>query len=165
MINKKNMWFLTLFSLILVLSVYYVTMPSELLLNTGSSNPEVTTTDVNEESENASLVALRVEKEEESLKQLDDLNAILTSKDSSVDDKNTAYDKMKNINNIKGEESSLESKIKEEFKLDSVVKIDGNNIKVTASSSESSVSLANQIMRSVQSKYNDKMYITVKFEN
>lgn len=165
MINKKNMWFLTLFSLILVLSVYYVTMPSELLLNTGSSNPEVTTTDVNEESENASLVALRVEKEEESLKQLDDLNAILTSKDSSVDDKNTAYDKMKNINNIKGEESSLESKIKEEFKLDSVVKIDGNNIRVTASSSESSVSLANQIMRSVQSKYNDKMYITVKFEN
>src|SRR5574344_1535173 len=159
MINKKNMWFLTLFSLILVLSVYYVTMPSELLLNTGSSNPEVTTTDVNEESENASLVALRVEKEEESLKQLDDLNAILTSKDSSVDDKNTAYDKMKNINNIKGEESSLESKIKEEFKIDS------NNIRVTASSSESSVSLANQIMRSVQSKYNDKMYITVKFEN
>ena len=32
MINKKSIWFLTLFSLILVLSVYYVTMPSELLL-------------------------------------------------------------------------------------------------------------------------------------
>ena len=32
MINKKNMWFLTLFSLILVLSVYYITMPKELLL-------------------------------------------------------------------------------------------------------------------------------------
>ena len=37
MINKKNLWFLTLFSLILVLSVYYITMPSELLL-TNSSN-------------------------------------------------------------------------------------------------------------------------------
>ena len=32
MINKKNLWFLTLFSLILVLSVYYITMPSEMLL-------------------------------------------------------------------------------------------------------------------------------------
>ena len=31
MINKKNLWFLTLFSLVLVLSVYYVTMPSDLL--------------------------------------------------------------------------------------------------------------------------------------
>ena len=34
MINKKNLWFLTLFSLVLVLSVYYITMPSELLLST-----------------------------------------------------------------------------------------------------------------------------------
>ena len=32
MINKKNLWFLTLFSLVLVLSVYYVTMPKELLI-------------------------------------------------------------------------------------------------------------------------------------
>ena len=31
MINKQKLWFLTLFSLILVLSVYYVTMPSNLL--------------------------------------------------------------------------------------------------------------------------------------
>lgn len=29
MINKKNLWFLTLFSLVLVLSIYYVTMPNE----------------------------------------------------------------------------------------------------------------------------------------
>ena len=33
MINKKSLWFLTLFCLILVLSIYYITMPSELLLN------------------------------------------------------------------------------------------------------------------------------------
>ena len=33
MINKEHLWFLTLFSLILVLSVYYVTMPSDLLLS------------------------------------------------------------------------------------------------------------------------------------
>ena len=32
MINKQNLWFLTLFSLILVLSVYYVTRPNDLLL-------------------------------------------------------------------------------------------------------------------------------------
>ena len=31
MINKQNLWFLTLFSLILVLSVYYITMPNDLL--------------------------------------------------------------------------------------------------------------------------------------
>ena len=45
MINKKSLWFLTLFSLILVLSIYYITMPSELLL-TGNNAPN------KEESEN-----------------------------------------------------------------------------------------------------------------
>ena len=29
MINKQKLWFLTLFSLILVLSIYYITMPKE----------------------------------------------------------------------------------------------------------------------------------------
>ena len=37
MINRKSIWILTLFSLILVLSVYYITMPSE-FLETASKN-------------------------------------------------------------------------------------------------------------------------------
>ena len=41
MINKKSLWFLTLFSLILVLSIYYITMPSELLLKTNSKNHHI----------------------------------------------------------------------------------------------------------------------------
>ena len=40
MINKKGIWFITLFTLILVLSVYYVTMPSELLLSNHSDYTE-----------------------------------------------------------------------------------------------------------------------------
>ena len=30
MINKKSIWFMTLFSLIIVLSVYYITIPKEM---------------------------------------------------------------------------------------------------------------------------------------
>ena len=37
MINKQNMWFLTLFSLILVLSVYYITMPNDLFSQVAST--------------------------------------------------------------------------------------------------------------------------------
>ena len=37
MINKQGIWFLTLTSLALVLSVYYITMPNELLLTNNSS--------------------------------------------------------------------------------------------------------------------------------
>lgn len=29
--NKQNLWFITLFSIILVLSIYYISMPSNIL--------------------------------------------------------------------------------------------------------------------------------------
>ena len=97
MINKKSIWFLTLFSLILVLSVYYITMPSELLLNTNGNytqenNP---TTNINESTV---LVALRVEAEEELLKEMENLRIILNSSESSVEEKNDAFEKMKELN-------------------------------------------------------------------
>ena len=48
MINKKSLWFLTLFSLILVLSVYYITMPSELLITNLSTEKTVPTVNIEE---------------------------------------------------------------------------------------------------------------------
>ena len=61
MINKKNLWFLTLFSLILILSIYYITMPNELLLTANTKNviKEDTPTITIEEAD--ALVALRVD--------------------------------------------------------------------------------------------------------
>ena len=41
MINKKGLWFLTLFSLILVLSIYYITMPDEMFV--GNNNTTTNT--------------------------------------------------------------------------------------------------------------------------
>ena len=63
MMNKQSLWFLTLLSLVLVLGVYYVTMPNDLLKTekTKNVNSEVTV-DV---EENDMLVALRVERDEE----------------------------------------------------------------------------------------------------
>ena len=74
MINKKSLWFLTLFSLILVLSIYYITMPSELLLTTNTSNllnEENEQEEVNVDIEESDLlVALRVESDEEMTQQV-----------------------------------------------------------------------------------------------
>ena len=58
MINKKNLWFLTLFSLVLVLSVYYITMPSELLLT--NNNEQIDEIEVNIENESI-VEALKTE--------------------------------------------------------------------------------------------------------
>lgn len=167
MINKKNLWFLTLFSLILVLSVYYITMPSELLLTSNgnyvdTNKEETEPTVVIEESE--LITALRVSSDEELMQELDALKEVLTNTESSVDEKNTAFEKMKILNINKGEETKLEKKLLDEMQLKTFVKIDGDQIKVVVDSKEHDTTVANNIMRSVQSNFDKKMYITVQFK-
>ena len=56
MINKKNLWFLTLFSLVLVLSIYYVTMPNEVFdKNLEKDETENVNTEIKESTVVASL--------------------------------------------------------------------------------------------------------------
>mgnify|MGYP005971525605 FL=1 len=167
MINKQKLWFLTLFSLILVLSIYYITMPKEVF----ESKKE---NEVNKENDNkvnieisdsSSLDVLRVSDDEARLKEIEDLRIVLTNVDSSIDEKNKAYEKLKLIEQNKGKEESLEDKIKNEFNLNSYVKINNNQIKITVVESKHNYELANNIIRSIQEEYNEKMYITVKFQS
>lgn len=173
MINKRSLWFLTLFSLILVLSIYYITMPSELLLNNkteiknnSKDNKKSDTKDqvtVNVE-ESDLLVALRVESDSEMQEEIEDLKTVLTNEKTSTEEKNEAYEKIKNINNNRSDEENLEKKIKEEFNLNSFIKIDGDQIRVTIQSDNHDTSLANNIIRSVQNNYETSKYISVKFQ-
>ena len=167
MINKKSLWFLTLFSLILVLSIYYITMPSELLL-TGATNVSSEEANTSEPTINVEesdiLVALRVESDEEMAKEIEELQLVLTNADSSVEEKNKAYEKIKDLNSNRGEEEKLETQIEESHKLESFVKIKGDNISVIVKSSEHSNNIANNIMRTIQSNYDTSKYITIKFQ-
>lgn len=170
MINKQSIWFLTLFSLILVLSVYYITMPNELLLTNNSNQTKKEETTNKEEQavikESEILTALRVEAEEKRSEEINELNETLNNKEASIEDKNNAFEKLKDLNSLKGKEQLLEKKIKENFKLDSFVKIDNNNqVRVVVSGNEHNTELANNIMRSIQEDFETKMYISVKFQN
>lgn len=169
MINKQNLWFLTLFSLILVLSVYYITMPSELLL-TNNSNYE---SDANETSKENNevvvtngelLVAMRISLDEERTKTRETLQEVLTSSEASSEDKNKAYEELKMLNDIKAKEEMIEAKIKQKQNLDNFVRIEGNQIQVVVISKEHNNKLANEIMRTIQEEFPEKVYITVKFE-
>ncbi len=169
MINKKNLWFLTLFSLILVLSVYYVTMPSELLMTTNSDYTNTTEVSKQEEAEvsveeSSILTALRIEAEEQVSNELEELQAILVNADASAEEKNLAYEKIKNINNIRTEEEKLENIIKDTFNLKAFVKINGDQIRVVISSDKHDTELANNIIRKIQENYEQNKYISVKFQ-
>lgn len=160
MINKKNMWFLTLFSLILVLSVYYITMPKELLLNNLVNNPKK---EVSLE-ESSVIEALKLEKEEINEKEIESLKETISNPKSTPDKKNEAFKKLKLLDINSGNEEDMNDKIKQEFKYESFTSIDGDNIKVTIKCNKKDKKLANQIMRFVQSKFDTKKYITVEFK-
>lgn len=170
MINKKNLWFLTLFSLILVLSVYYITMPSELLMTT--NNNYINTEEVSKEEteptinveESSILTALRIESEEQVSNEIEELQSILVNADATPEEKNIAYEKIKNINNVRTEEEKLENQIQEKYNLKSFIKINGNQIRVVISSDTHDNTLANNIIRSIQENYEQNKYISVKFQ-
>lgn len=161
MVNKKGVWFLTLFSLILVLSVYYITMPTELLISNPSSE-EVKPTVSNEES--SILVALRVEDDENIEKEKEDLKKIISNAESSIEDKNAAFEKMKTLNANRSKEEILQEKIKSKYKLESFIKIKDENISVTINDSKHDKELANNIMRTIQEDYEQPMEIVINFK-
>ncbi len=159
MINKKNLWFLTLFSLVLVLSIYYITMPNDLLKEV--SNIKEVNTKIEETD---TLAALKVEDESKDKEQINELQKKLTDSNINTEEKNTIYEQIKEINNNNSIENTIEEKIKEQYKCDSYTKIENNTIKVIIDNCENSKTLANNIMRLVQEQFADKMYISVQFK-
>ncbi len=167
MINKQSLWFVTLFSLILVLSIYYVTLnDSNLQSIIGEYDAsQKTSTPVNVNVEESSLlVSLRIQEDESVLKEMDDLQSILLDSSKTTTEKNNAYNALMTLNQKKGEEEKIEQKIKEEFNLDSFVKFKNDTISIVIASTDHSTSKANSIIRSIQSEYKNE-YITVKFQN
>ena len=165
--NKQNLWFFTLFSLILVLGVYYITMPTDFLekVNTTVKEKTTNTTPVVEEvKEENSLVSMRVNKEEERGETQDVLKEKILDEKLTTEEKNNIYEELKYLNEVQGKEEELEKKLKKDYNLDCFIKIDKQSTEVICVSKEHDKNLANKIMRTIQNDYQDKMNITVKFQ-
>ena len=113
MINKNNLWFLTLFSLILILGVYYVTLPSD-VLDKIKIKDKVEEPVVKEENP---LTALRVSLEETRKTSKEKLEKELTKTEITTTEKNNIYEQLKYLNEIQSKEEKLEKKIKKQLKI------------------------------------------------
>ena len=159
MINKKNLWFLTLFSLVLVLSIYYVTMPSDVFDNelVSKDNSEVNVKEV------SVINSMKLEDDSLVLSEMNKLKEKLTNKEISSEEKNLAFEELRLLNKNSSVEETIENKIKEDCSCEVFVKIEGDNIRVVLDSEDNSTSNANKIMRMVQEEFDEKKYISVKF--
>ncbi len=161
MINKQKLWFLTLFSLILVLSVYYVTMPSNLL--SVSDIKEDTTPTINIEKTNM-LDVLKEENNEQVTKEIESLRKIIVNADTPIEEKNIAYEKIQKLEKNQGKEANIVSLIKEKLGFDTYVEIKNTKVNVVVSNKEHSYKIANDIIKLVSSSFDSDMSVTVKFQ-
>lgn len=163
MINKKNIWFLTLFSLILVLSVYYVTMPTELLITTNNQN--INNDSIKTNIEELSIIeTLNIEDDTNTLDEINKLKETIANSETTNELKNEAFDAIRLLNQISSQEELLEEKIKNIHNLESFVKVDGDQIRVVIDSDEHTTTLANKIMNTIQDNYETKQYISIQFK-
>ena len=158
--NRQNLWFLTLFSLILVLGVYYITLPSE-IFNKKDTNEVSSKVDI-DVTEADKLLALRVERDEKVNTVMSELqDKIINSKDS--EEKNTYFEELQKINLKKGKENYLEDKIQKELKVNSLVEINNDNITITIAAIEHNTSIVSELMKCVQEEFEEDKNIVIKF--
>ena len=139
-------------------------MPSNILEEYTNTKNDNSYTTVNEITPSTSLVALRVASDEELLNNINNLQNTITDKEKTVAEKNNAYEELMTLNENKGLEENIESKLKEKFEYDSFVKINKDQINIVISSTKHDKLIANNIIKEVQSMFDTKKYITIKFQ-
>lgn len=133
MLKKQTVWLLTMLSLMIVLSVYYMTSPgnngdlayfdqgettSEEAASSDTSDDEAaegdTDADVGDISnlgEDQLFATIRMEIQNERSEDKERLNDVVASSTASVEEKNEARDKMNQLDEISRKESILEDSI------------------------------------------------------
>ena len=165
MINKQNLWFITLFSLILILGIYYINIDDEVTAVLKTEEISENSKEVIEITESDVLVALEVENDEEKQAMIEEYQNILLDGESTMEEKNNAYENMQKITNSTSQENKIKELVKEKFKFNSFVKINDSSISIVIASKDHNTEIANSIIRTVQELYKEDKYITVKFKN
>ena len=162
MFSKRNLWFMALFSIILVMAVYYISTPlsDDALVSKEVESGDSSSLDIDSSS---AISSLRVSRDESLENEVNGIKSILMDTTTSSEEKSDAYEALKELNSNKGKEEALEALIKKNFNYESFVKIDGSNVKVVVDTKEHSYELANKIMTAVQGEFEKKVYITVSF--
>lgn len=191
MLKKQTVWLLTLLSLMIVLSVFQMNSPkaddfSSIfkekdetedpadLTSTdlppgsdleASDSLESEGTDISSISTNDDLFTLiRMQLDESRSSQKEQLESVVASSLASGQEKNHAYEEMKEIDQLKIREFIVEESLKDEYGYpDVLVRTKGNQVIVTVKADELSEVEANQIMRLVNDEFGS-VQVEVKFQ-
>ena len=172
-VKKRTVWFLTLVSLVAVISVFYIFEDNTPNILTIFSDEAINETDilgVNKEltqpvnSESDLFQEVRLEQANKRSQLKAQLTQKIASDEYSAEEKNTAFNEMDELIKLESSEAMLEMLIKSIGYSDALVRIDDEKVMVTVMSDEISNKQASEIMYIVRSEFNDYVNVQVKFE-
>jgi stage III sporulation protein AH len=178
LLKKQTVWLLTMLSLVVVLSVYYITTPEQKMSDMASveekQDGENKTTDVvGSELDNAIISGMATDEQFDVLRlQLEDLRSerkeelesIMASTELPLDQRNDAYSEIKELDEVANNEAVLESLITALGYEDALVRAEGGKILITVKSKEKSAKAANDIIKLVKDEIGMMQYVAVEFK-
>ncbi|MED4223765.1 SpoIIIAH-like family protein [Neobacillus cucumis] len=181
LLKKQTVWLLTMLSLVVVLSVYYITSPEQKSNNLTAvqqkakdqnlgktSTPTKTKageTVVSSIAGDSAFEELRMNLEDLRSKKQEELTNELASTDLSPDEKSKVKDQMDKLNQIAQSEELLETFIKTMGYEDVLVRADGSKVIVTVKAKKKpSASDANKIMLEVKKEIGETNYVAVEYQ-
>ncbi|WP_071395716.1 SpoIIIAH-like family protein [Bacillus tuaregi] len=183
LLKKQTVWLLTMLSLVVVLSVYYLTSPeqqqNELAAieekKDAEENPEKNADDAvsSGAQEDAEIITnaagdeafetLRMQLQDERSQMKEDLTKRIASTDLPVEDRSEAKEQMDELNEIAQKELLLETLIKSMNYEDVLVRADGDQVNITVKAEKQSASEANKIIQTVRSELGP-LHAVVEFQ-
>lgn len=184
MLRKQTVWLLTMLSLVIVLSAYYITLDRSkdhdfAHLNSGQANDEQSVQGENEEGLNDSLdpmddsgatideitnisrdelfTTIRMELQNQRSKEKSRYEEIVASSSASIEEKNEALDQIQVLEQIDTKEAILQNRIlaiTDKYE-DVLVRYDEDVIHVHVKTGELSADEANHIMQLVRDEFGE----------
>jgi stage III sporulation protein AH len=169
-LKKQTVWLLTMLSLIIVLSVFYISSPDPMNY---AGDEEVTGENTNNNTEGAvvsdmtrdeAFIALQMQREEKRSMMQADYLAVIASNDVTAEAKSQAYAKLQELTELAANEAMLEQLIRAHEKYDDViVTTSGNRANIIVKASDHSKKDAAEIMLLGLEHLGNEMTVMVEF--
>ncbi|MFS0764911.1 SpoIIIAH-like family protein [Peribacillus phoenicis] len=193
LLKKQTVWLLTMLSLVVVLSVYYLTAPEENAADMTSTeqmeqeenkteskteNKEDTKGETKSEKETSKntegssvtiasgdeFESLRMQIEDERAKLNEELTAKMGNTELSAEERDEAYAKIEQLSETKVKENIIENLIVAMDYNAALVRVDGTDVKVSVKADKQTKTEANNIIRLVRKEVSDAQNVVVDFQ-
>lgn len=162
--NRRLVSFLSLFSLVLVLSIYYVLVPvNTATLNDGGINDNSSEVSVSS-GEDAYFESLELAKVGKFNDDIDELNQIVASSSSTMDEKIEALEMIAQKNKMSKEEKVLKQAIKEAGYSNAYVEYEDNIVNILVSKKDANKTDAVTIIKLAYEKLGNSYIPSVSFK-